>query len=77
MTSFTGDPAFRSRHIGPDSNAVETMLKVVGHDSLDSLIDAAVPTGIQDQLLYLPSPLTEAEVWADLRRLAGENKPRD
>lgn len=52
------------------------MLKVVGHDSLDSLIDAAVPAGIRDELLDLPAPLSEADVLADLRRLARANKPR-
>ena len=52
------------------------MLKVVGHDSLDSLIDAAVPAGIRDRALDLPAPLSEAEVLADLRRLAAANTPR-
>ena len=76
MTSFTGDPAFVARHIGPNQGDVDTMLKVVGHDSLDSLIDAAVPAGIRDQVLDLPAPLSEADALADLRRLAGANNPR-
>jgi glycine dehydrogenase len=52
------------------------MLKVVGYDSLESLIEAAVPTGIRDELLELPAPASEVEVLAELRRLAGANKPR-
>ena len=47
---------FVDRHIGLDDDAVTTMLKVVGFDSLDDLMAAAVPGGIrQTASLDLPA----------------------
>lgn len=39
---------FADRHIGLDSQAVATMLAVIGVDSLDDLAVKAVPAGILD-----------------------------
>jgi glycine dehydrogenase len=40
-------PAFISRHIGTrNSSDVATMLKYVGYDSIDGLVDSAVPKPI-------------------------------
>ena len=38
---------FVARHIGPDDAAVAHMLETVGHESLESLLAAAVPGGIR------------------------------
>ena len=38
---------FTSRHIGPDASDRAAMLAEVGFDSLESLMDAAVPGGIR------------------------------
>jgi glycine cleavage system P protein (glycine dehydrogenase) len=74
--------AFADRHIGPDSQAVATMLGVIGVDSLDELADKAVPTGILDKLAdtgaapgldRLPPAAGEAEALAELRALADTN----
>ena len=38
---------FADRHIGPDAADVDAMLRVLGHRTLDGLIDAAVPPSIR------------------------------
>ncbi len=69
---------FVDRHIGLDDDAVTTMLKVVGFDSLDDLMAAAVPGGIrQTASLDLPPPLTEEAAARELRALAASNKPAE
>lgn len=44
------NPLFADRHIGPDSDAIATMLDVIGVDSLDELARRALPAGILDGL---------------------------
>ena len=43
-------PSFADRHIGPDADAVATMLKTIGVGSLDELAEKALPSGILDAL---------------------------
>lgn len=73
---------FAARHVGPDGQAVATMLSVIGVDSLDELAAKAVPAGILDKLTAagaapgldeLPPAVTEAEALAELRALAEAN----
>ncbi|MDT5349965.1 MAG: glycine dehydrogenase [Mycobacterium sp.] len=85
MTGNSAKPhqsTFADRHIGPDHQAIEAMLAVIGVDSLDELAAKAVPTGILDKLTdagaapgldELPAPATEAEAQAELRALADAN----
>ncbi|RNL79306.1 aminomethyl-transferring glycine dehydrogenase [Nocardioides marmorisolisilvae] len=71
-----GARAFVDRHIGPDETAIAEMLKVVGFDSLEALMDAAVPGRIRSsEVLSLPEAASEAEAAAELRALAGANVP--
>ena len=84
-SQFSADhhqPRFADRHIGPDSDAVATMLKVIGVDSLASLAEKALPAGILDALTVeglapgldqLPPPATEEHALADLRDMADAN----
>ncbi|WP_037914957.1 aminomethyl-transferring glycine dehydrogenase [Actinacidiphila yeochonensis] len=66
---------FASRHIGPDTGALDKMLAQVGYGSLDELTAAAVPDTIKSaEALALPPAVTEAEVLAELRALAGRNQ---
>ncbi|CEA09477.1 Glycine dehydrogenase (decarboxylating) [Arthrobacter saudimassiliensis] len=76
MTATADTPAaFVDRHIGADAPATETMLKAVGYDSLDALVDAAVPAAIrQDAPLVLGQARSEEETLAELRALAGKNR---
>ena len=67
---------FVARHVGPDAAQVARMLEVLGYDSLEELMAAAVPPAIRsDAPLDLPEPVTEAEAVAELRALAGRNRP--
>lgn len=53
---------FKHRHIGIDSNSQQLMLKQLGYNNLDTLINTAVPKSIRLQNpLKLPSPLTETQ----------------
>ena len=81
MSDYT-NPLFADRHIGPDSDAIATMLEVIGVDSLDELARRALPPGILDGLTdsgaapgldQLPPAASEAEALAELRALADEN----
>jgi glycine dehydrogenase len=67
---------FVDRHIGARRQAdVDTMLKAVGYDTVDALVDTAVPKDIrQDSALELDGALSEVEALAELRRLAAKNK---
>ena len=65
---------FAARHIGPSASAAEQMLSTLGYDSLQQLVDSAVPAGIrQEQQLNLPEPLTEAQTLEALRDYASQN----
>ncbi|WP_034611455.1 aminomethyl-transferring glycine dehydrogenase [Cellulomonas sp. URHD0024] len=66
---------FADRHIGPRGPETAHMLSVVGYDSLDDLVDAAVPASIRtDRPLDLPAARSEEEVLAALRTIAGRNR---
>jgi glycine dehydrogenase len=49
------------------------MLKVLGYDSLEALIDAAVPRCVRSRTLELPPAATERQVLDELRQLASRN----
>ncbi len=76
------DPtAFRRRHIGPSMSESDSswrdMLTVIGVESVDALIAAAVPAAIRsDEPLRLPLARSEYELTADLAELAARNAPR-
>lgn len=69
---------FTDRHIGIDQDARRLMLDALGYESLEAMMDAAVPAGIRQQapLRTLPAPATEAEALAELRTLADHNTVR-
>ncbi|WP_336660758.1 aminomethyl-transferring glycine dehydrogenase [Leucobacter sp. USHLN153] len=67
---------FTDRHIGVTSERdVRAMLDAVGHESLDALVDAAVPASIRkSEPLDLPAARSEEQILADLRALAAKNE---
>jgi glycine dehydrogenase len=69
---------FADRHIGTDSVAQLAMLEAVGYDSIDALMDAAVPPAIRviESASTIPAPATERETLAELRALADANTVR-
>src|SRR5436190_6739477 len=65
---------FAARHIGPSDDEIATMLAVLDVDSLEGLVDRAVPDTIRDRTpLDLPPALTEAQALQRLRDLAERN----
>ncbi|HEX7599213.1 MAG TPA: glycine dehydrogenase (aminomethyl-transferring), partial [Polyangia bacterium] len=67
--------SFCPRHIGPSKADLHPMLKAVGVRSLDELVSQTVPASIRTATpLQLPSPLTEHQLLAEARRLAGRNR---
>lgn len=67
--------SFESRHNGPNATEVAEMLKVVGYESLDALIDSTIPSRIRlNRPLNLGSALTEPESLALLRSQAQKNR---
>ena len=76
------DPAFVSRHIGLDHDALAHMLGVIGVGSLDELaakalpapiLDAVAGQGIAPGLEHLPAPVGEHQALGELRALADSN----
>ncbi|WP_410555287.1 aminomethyl-transferring glycine dehydrogenase [Arthrobacter globiformis] len=76
LTVNSASSSFVDRHIGARRQAdVEAMLKAVGYDTVDALVDTAVPNDIrQDSALQLAPALSEVEALAELRKLAAKNK---
>ncbi|KIS28497.1 glycine dehydrogenase [Arthrobacter sp. SPG23] len=76
MTVSSASTTFVDRHIGARRQAdIDTMLKSVGYDTVESLVDTAVPKDIRQEVaLTLQDALSEVEVLAELRKLAGKNK---
>lgn len=69
---------FVDRHIGLRPDDIEKMLGALGHDSLESLMAAAVPGGIRAaDDLDLPEAVSEDAAARELRHLAGLNRPAE
>jgi len=63
-----------SRHLGPDSAEQSAMLGTVGYDSVQALVDAAIPPKIRAKKLpHLPEALSEDGAQAALREFANQN----
>ncbi len=66
---------FVRRHIGPGEDELEQMLEKIGVESLDGLIDRAIPDSIRlREPLSLPAAVDEREALEDLGDLAGRNR---
>lgn len=68
--------AFQGRHIGTDAAAQAEMLRVLGRDSVEELVNTAVPDAIHvaERESIIPPAATEAEALAELRDLASQNR---
>ena len=70
--------AFQDRHIGTDALAQAQMLRALGYDTVEALVDRAVPASIHAAAVSesaIPRAATEAETLAELRELASQNRP--
>ncbi len=67
--------AFRRRHIGPDSRQQAHMLRTLGVDSLDALMQSVIPQSIRrEAAMDLPPACGEQQALQELRRIARENR---
>ncbi|MBL0138702.1 MAG: aminomethyl-transferring glycine dehydrogenase [Bacteroidetes bacterium] len=65
---------FASRHIGPDEQDLQAMLKEIGVASVDQLIDETVPASIRlKKPLNLPEAQSEYAFLKELRKVASRN----
>ncbi|MFU8946388.1 aminomethyl-transferring glycine dehydrogenase [Mycetocola zhadangensis] len=70
---------FSERHIGTDASAQARMLAAVGYDSVNAMVEAAVPESIHVADLLnssIPAAASEREALAELRELADANTVR-
>ncbi len=66
---------FAGRHIGPNVSETNEMLKTIGIDNLDELINKTVPPAILlKKPLKLPVAQTEFEYLDELKKVAAKNK---
>lgn len=66
---------FKDRHIGVSENDIALMLKKIGINSYDELIDKVIPTNIRlKNSLDLPSAMTEREYAEHISEVIGKNQ---
>src|SRR6202045_1692489 len=67
--------SFARRHIGPNKEEIDAMLRELGFENLDALIEAAIPKNIRlNRPLDLPNAKSESEALAELRAITKKNK---
>jgi glycine cleavage system P protein (glycine dehydrogenase) len=66
--------SFARRHIGPNKTETQEMLKIIGEDTLESLVDETIPSGIRlEKPLNLQEPVSEYRFLEDLSKIAQRN----
>ncbi|MGB2266867.1 MAG: aminomethyl-transferring glycine dehydrogenase [Akkermansiaceae bacterium] len=69
------DHHFCSRHVGSVGHVRESLIRELGYDRIDHLIDDAVPSNIRGgEPLDLPEALSETAALEKLRSIMGKNK---
>jgi glycine dehydrogenase len=70
----TQQQEFARRHIGPNAQQTQDMLKAIGEPSMDSLINKTVPSEIKrEQVLNLPEPMSEFKYLQHIKELSQLN----
>lgn len=73
--SLEAGDSFVRRHIGPNEVETQEMLKTIGADSLESLIDETIPSAIRlKKPLNLPRAISEYRFLEDLVKIARKNR---
>jgi glycine cleavage system P protein (glycine dehydrogenase) len=68
-------PSFIERHVGPDFEELAAMLRQIGYNSLDSLVDDTIPDRLRFRKpLALQPAETEFEMLRKLREIAAKNR---
>ena len=66
---------FVNRHLGPNGQELADMLKTIGVDSLNQLIDQTIPSNIRCQEeLIIPDALSEFDYLKMLKQVSKKNK---
>src|SRR5437899_1187725 len=66
---------FADRHIAPSAEETMQMLRELGFENLEALVDATVPKNIRlDRTLDLPKAKSENEALTELRALSSKNR---
>lgn len=66
---------FQARHMGSQGEDKQKMLEKLGFNSLEELLDSAVPTSIRlPQKLVMDAPMSESEALANLKDIMSKNK---
>ncbi len=75
MAQTPSPDRFVNRHLGPSPEEVQAMLRTIGAESLDALIDQTIPANIRrSRPLELPAAQTEYAFLQSLKKLAAQNK---
>ncbi|MGA7722592.1 MAG: aminomethyl-transferring glycine dehydrogenase [Ignavibacteriaceae bacterium] len=75
MRNFNHPDNFVNRHIGPNKNEIDDMLRTVGVNTIDQLIKDTIPEDIRlKESLVLNEPLSEYEFLSKLKIIAQKNK---
>ena len=85
-SSVHAHDSFVRRHVGTDPDTQRHMLEVLGYESLDEMLTAAVPSSIllaadgeggsRSAASVVPEGITEPAALAELRALADRNRVR-
>src|SRR5699024_2030874 len=66
---------FLHRHIGSSPQQIDEMLSYVGFNSLDSLIEKAIPKGIHRQASFgLDEPMSETRFLDEFKKMMSKNE---
>ncbi len=75
MNNFNHPDQFVNRHIGPNAEEIQEMIRAIGVNSLEELIDATIPKDIRiKKELELDEPLSEYKFLEHLKEVASKNK---
>lgn len=75
LSDLEAGDEFTQRHVGPNAEQEQAMLESLGLDSLDELIEQAVPASIRlDDALAMAEGVSETQALAELQGLARRNK---
>jgi glycine dehydrogenase len=75
LAVLEGHDEFVARHVGPSDDEIAAMLAAIGHDSLQTMVDAIVPASIRiGAPLALPPAVNEHEALGRLKDIAAKNQ---
>src|SRR6056300_1322992 len=75
LTTYEAYDFANRRHIGPSPSEMEEMLRTIGFDSLDALIDATVPKAIRQKApLDFGPAMSERDALHHMKQVASKNQ---